>query len=370
MKKNKIYDAIDMIKLNEGDKERMYNNIIEKNKKGGRVSIFRKVAQMAAVAVFVFVVTIGSVYAMAKIFNWDSNLLEFFGINEKDVEKSGIDSTEVNESSTKDDMTVVVKQLVSINNVWYATMEINYAKPNNELNMMNTEKIFCNAWLVTDKSEEFVWGFVEILSINEDKTKAIVVVRYEDEEIMKLIDNNSTVKFQFAIGERVYTENVGVCPENHIEIEWFTKELVTNNSKFDYVFDNIFVKDTKEVVIGVNTLKVTPVDIKLSLRLYGLENREFVSLTDDELKFEKTVDIVFKDKTVIKLDGYYDDSSKLVQGSNRVGRENDTDDYYVMELTYSNMLTQNPYSDVEFKLIDVDNIEKIVIGDMVFEVNK
>ena len=370
MKKNKIYDAIDMIKLNEGDKEKMYNNIIEKNKKVRSVSIFRKVASLVAVAMLVFVVTVGSVYAMAKIFNWDSELLEFFGINEKDVEKSGIDTTPINESSTKDDMTVVVKQLVSINNVWYANMEINYDKPNNKLNMMDAETVFCNAWLVTDKSEESVWGSVEILSINEDKTKVVVVVRYEDEEVMKLLDNESTVEFHFAIGERVYTDNVGICPENHLEIEWHTEKLVTNNSKFDYVFDNIFVKDTKEIKIGLNTLEVTPIDINLSLRLYGLEDREFVSLSDDEIKFEKTVDLVFKDGTVIKLDSYYDDPSKLVQGSNRVGKENENDDFYMMVLTYSNMMTQNPYSDVEFKLIDVDNLEKIIVGEMVFEVNK
>ena len=371
MKKTKIYESIDSIKVSERDKERIYDAIINKNKEKNNVSVFRRVCTTIALIICIFALSIGTVYGMAKLFNWDSNLLSFFGIEEEDAKDAGIDTTEIEKAVTKDGMTITVKQIVSINKVWYTMMEIDYETPNMNLNSLDSETVFCDTVLTSDKSEEAVIGFVEVLNINEEKTKAMIVVTYDDYEVMKLIDNGSIVSFKYAIGNRNYTSEdemiVGICPEYNVEIKWEVENFNDNNSKYEYDFDNIIVKETEELKIIADSVEVTPVDIKLSLRIYGLDNREFAYLSDDELIFDKTIDLVFNDGKVIELNGYYDDPLKLVQGSNRVGKENIEDDYYVMGLIYNNMLSRNSYSKLEFKLIDVDSLKEIRVGDLVIE---
>ena len=374
MKKDKIYDSIDGIKVSERDKERFYNNIMEKEKETKTNGFgFRKFAKGMLIAVLIFTLTAGTVYAAAKIFNWDKELLDFFGISEKDVEDAGIEPTELTKTVKRDGMTIAINQLLSIDKTWYTMLEITYDKPNAALDKKDDNTLFCHALLETEqakKLEDMAWGYVEILSINEDKTKVKAVVYYLDDEVMPLIKDGDTVKFRYSIGETIWTteedgSGVGVCPDNYMDIEWEVENLVDNNSKYEHKFENIIVKKEGTLEIKPKSIKVTPVDIKLDLRIYGYNSDEF---GDEQLTFDNTIDLVFKDGTVIKLNGFYGDESRLVHGSNFVGKENESDDFHVMTLSYDNMATNNPYSEVDFKLIDVDSLEKLVIGDKTIEV--
>ncbi len=353
-----------ILKEKVASKERIYNNIMNKSY---RINFsLKKAISMVAIIIAIIIFSVGTVYAASKIFNWDKEFLNFFGISSEDAEKINLKNNEVDLSVKVDNVDINIKEITVIEDKMYLLMDYKFDTKTDwlEVGSYPFEKM-CFVSITKDGMEE-LFGNLDIIYVNDDKTAAVVVGKIYSEDKIK---NNDKIKFNFETSYYFTADNpsdplsggTGSC-NDRTSLEW-TVDIDMNTDKIAYEFDkDIYLKDTNELKILPKKVTINPIEIRLELNLYF--DGDSLNYSNFDSKFDKTVDIIFKDGKAINLSNEYDDTT-LVKGSNIIGEDTDKDGnkIRVMVLTYDNTFTVNNYSKYDFKLLDVKNISKIKVGD-------
>lgn len=365
---NKIYKSIDDIKLSDRDKKRMYNNIMEQSMSKKRSFGFKSVLRFVAIVMAICIFSFGSVYAMVKIFNWDSKFLEFFGINQEEVEKHNLENSEINKSIKIDDMNITIKQATMFDKTMYFLLDVTFDNPKEILDIENnnsTLDVLCGIKITKETVEEY--GNLHYVKLNDEKTNVIVVASIDLEETIKKGDN---IKIGFLTNyiEETYDDGsgYGYCQDEY-NVDW-TVDIDGNNEKIVYDFnEKVYVKNDDIIKIYPTRLTITSIDVTLDLIL----ETDLSSIDDEYLRFDNAVNINFNVGKAITLNGVSDDDT-YVHGSNIMGVNIDDNGNEVkgMSLVWDNLLNPNNYTKSGLAIIDIENIKNIQIGNNVFELNK
>lgn len=118
---NKFKNSIDKISLDENDKRRMLNNILN-HKEEKRSFSFSRFALVACTFIIAFSLTIGTGYALVKYFNLDTKFKEMFDIDDEVAKE--IDGNEVNVTKEFNDMKINILQTIVTENTVYIRLDI------------------------------------------------------------------------------------------------------------------------------------------------------------------------------------------------------------------------------------------------------
>lgn len=118
---SKFKNSIDKISLDENDKRRILNNILN-HKEEKRSFSFNRFALAACTFIIAFSLTIGTGYAFVKYFNLDTKFKEMFNIDDEVAEK--IDGNEINVKKEFENMTINILQSIVTENTIYIRLDI------------------------------------------------------------------------------------------------------------------------------------------------------------------------------------------------------------------------------------------------------
>lgn len=365
---NKLYKSIDDIKLTDDDKKRMYNNIMEQSISKKSSFDFRIFLRYAAIVMLVGIFSVGSVYAMAKIFNWDDKFLGFFEISQEETEKYDLEISEINKSIKIGDMNIVIKQATMFDKKVYFLLDITFDNPKETLAIGDRHFSFdapiCSIEITRGADADF--GSLRYVYVNDEKTNAVAVAYIYVEDTVKKGDN---IKIGFLTNyiEEKYEDgsSMGYCQDKQ-SVDWVV-DIDGNNGKVVYEFEKkYYLKNNDVIKIYPMKITITPIDINLDLILNT--DLEFTSdILDENLKFDEDIKIVFNDGTCFILNSI-DENGKYAQGTELISYDIKEEKH--MSLVWDNMYSFYDFSNIGFSIIDVDNIKNIQIGNNIFELNK
>ena len=113
---SKFKKAIDKISLDENDKRKMLNRILE-SKNDQQVINFRKLALSICTILLTFTITIGSSYALIKYFKLDEKIRELYYISDETAKQ--IEGNDINSIKEFDDMKIKIIQTITSENTLY-----------------------------------------------------------------------------------------------------------------------------------------------------------------------------------------------------------------------------------------------------------
>ena len=362
---NKIHKAIDEIKLNENDKEKIYENIMDKYNEKKNTFSFTKILRYASIVVIVSIFSIGSVYVFSKIFNWDNNFLNFFYFSKEEAEINNFPVSVINKEIDIDDAVISIKQGTIFNNDTYLLLNVKFKKALSEQEL-DSWTLYHGIGLVIDN--EINYGIIEVKDINKDKTEAIMVACINTDKSLKL---NQEIEIRVQYDYNVILEDdgsgIGDFKKNK-SIAWKV-DILPITSEYNYVFnDKIYVKENNDIKIYPTNINITPIGVYLNINI----ETDIEDLSDDELvKFDKDVVINFSDGKEIKLNIIPADDS-FVHGRNIIGEDKDKDgkDIKTVSLAWESLYSNNNYTKYKFNLLDVNNLKSITIGDKFIDLNK
>lgn len=362
---NKIHESIDKIKLNENDKERMYENIMNKYNEKKKIFNFNILLRYAAIVLIVSIFSIGSVYAFVKIFNWDNNFLNFFNFSKEEAETNNFPVSDINKEIEIDDAVINIKQATIFNNDTYLLLNVKFKKALTERELENWHMIHAIG-LVIDN--EFNGGFIEIKDVNQERTEAIMIVCINTDKPLKL-NQEVDLRISYDYYEILEEDGSGMGDfKKNKSIAWKV-DIKPTTSEYNYTFnDKIYVKENNDIKIYPTSIRITPIGIYLNINL----ETNIEDLSDDELvKFDKDIIVNFSDGKEIELNIIPEDDS-FVHGRNIIGEDKDKDgkDIKTINLSWESIYTTNNYSKYKFNLLDVNNLKSITIGDKIIELNK
>lgn len=367
---NKIYKSIDNIKLSDKDKQKMYNNIMKQSNNKKNVFSFNKFLRFAAIVMTVCIFSAGSVYAMAKIFNWDNKFLSFLGINQEDAEKHNLENSEINKSIKINDMNITIKQATLFDKTMYLLLDVEFDNSKEILDIENKDyipEVLCGI-KITNGNKQY-YGSFQYVEVNEEKTNVIVVASIDVDNNIKKGDN---IKIGF-LTNYVEIENedgsaVGYCKDEQ-SLDW-TVDITGNNEKLVYEFEETYyLKNNDDIKTYPIKITITPIEIKLELALET--DLELSDISDDNLRFDEDININFNDGNTIKLNSI-DESGKEAQGTGMLGYDENQENLNTkyMTLVWDNLFSFHNFSKLGVSIIDINNIKNIQIGDKTFELNK
>lgn len=367
---NKIYKSIDNIKLNDTTKEKMYNNILKQANNKKSIFSFNKVLRFAAIVIAICIFSVGSVYAMAKIFNWDNKFLGFLGIDQEEAEKHNLENSEVNKSIKIDDMNITIKQVTLFDNTMYLLLDVKFDNPKEPLDIENKDdipEVLCGI-KITKLDKEY-YGNFQYVEVNQEKTDVVVVASIDVENNIKKGDN---IKIGF-LTNYVETEKeddsaIGYCKDEQ-SLDW-TVDITGNNEKLVYEFEETYyLKNNDDIKTHPIKITITPIKIKLELAMET--DLELSDISDDNLRFDENINIKFNDGNTIKLNSI-DENGKHAQGTGVLGYDESQENLNTkyMTVVWDNLFSFHNFSKLGVSIIDVNNIKNIQIGDKIFEITK
>lgn len=321
---------------------------------------FKSVIRFATIILTIGIFSYTSVYAAVRIFNWDNNFLNFLGISTEEAETNNLKNSEVEKSIKVDNMNITVNQ-VSIFGKYiyiYLTYIFDDFKEEPNLESLNENLISLS---IRSNDEEFFGShnFIKLDKVNKQAT-AISYIHIENKiknrDELELVFNTDYTEEFFedgsSVGKFTTQSTVGwtaeILPNKKYVINDFNKEIYLKNN------DIIKIQPIK--------LTITTIDIELEINLYTvLEDPE-----DEDLKFDNTVNINFKDGSIIKLNSIYNDG-KLVMGTSNWGFDDEEPNKKTMILSYSNTYDSNFYSKYNLNFINVDDIVSIQVGNTIIK---
>ena len=325
---SKIYEIINKISnddlldnernLSIDEKQRILNMTMNKipTKKSTVVSKKKLVIGILVATMMI------STIAMAKEYissNLDNDFLNFFGINKDDtiLDTAG---EYVNKTVSDNGMDVTIRQTLGDEHTIHIILDV--VAPNNI--KIPQYAHFDDSYINLAKDGSAGWGF-EDLDDDFNDNKASYLISYNTEA--NLTDNNNiTLSLKDFGYYSDATDEFIPLVKGQWDLSWDLKyENITKTTSV-----NRFVKENKYMSI-ITSIKVSPISISANL----------VGMRYDDFYISK---ITMKDGTIY-------DNSKFNSSSS------------------SSFL--KGYTSVEFnKVIDVDNIKSITIGNEVFEINK
>ena len=326
---------------------------------------FNKLLRYASIILIVSIFSIGSVYALTKIFDWDNDLLKFFNFTKEETEINNFEVSNIEKTVEIDDCTIEVKQATVFNNDTYLLLNVKFKKALTTNELENWTMIHGIGLIIENKLND---GFIEITSINEEKTEAIMVVPINTDKHLKLNDDVK-IKFSYDYYETSFDDgsSMGDFKQNKM-LDW-TVDINPLNKKIDYTFkDKIYLKDNELIKIYPTNISITPIGIYLKIRL----DSSIEDLTDDKLvKFDKDIVINFNDGKQIKINSIIDEDT-IVKGRNIIAYDKDENGntFRFMNLSWESIYSRNNYSKYNLNLLDVKNIKNIIIGDKIIELEK
>lgn len=263
-----------------------------------------------------------STIAMAKEYissNLDNDFLNIFGINKDDTRLDSAGEN-VNKTVSNNGLNVTVRQTLGDEHTIHIILDV---VADDDIKIPQYAH-FDDSYINLTKNGNAGWGF-EDLDDNFNDNKASYLISYNTEA--NLTDkNNITLSFKDFGYYCDDTDEFIPLIKGQWDLSWDLKyENLTKTIRV-----NRFVKESKYMSI-ITSIKVSPISISANL----------IGMRYDDFYISK---ITMKDGTVY-------DASKFNRSAS------------------SSFL--KGYTSVEFnKVIDVDNIESITIGNEVFEINK
>lgn len=365
---NKIYKSIDDIKLSDKDKKRIYDNILEQSNNRKSVFGFGSVFRFAIIMIAIGVFSVGSVYAMAKIFNWDDKFLDFFDFGQEEAQQYNLEISQINKSIQIDDMNVTIKQATIFDRTVYFLLDVKFDEPNELLDIENNDdipEVLCGIKLT--KANDKYYGNFQYVKVNDEKTNVIVVASINvDENIEKGDDFSISILTDYIENINLDGSAVGECKNEH-QVDWIV-DTNSNNKKVVHNFDEkYYLKNNEDIKMYPTKMTISPIEIKLELMVET--KTELSELSEYNLKFDDNIIVNFNDGGVIKLNSI-DKNGKYAQGTDMWSYEEGVDDADAkhMTLVWDNLFSFHDFSNIEFSIIDVNNIKNIQIGDNVFEI--
>lgn len=263
-----------------------------------------------------------STIAMAKEYissNLDNDFLNLFGINKDDTRLDPAGEY-VNKTTSDNGLDVTVRQTLGDEHTIHIILDV--VAPNNV--KIPQYAHFNDAYINLAKDGSAGWGF-EYLDDDFNDNKASYLISYNTE--VKLTNKNN-ISLSFEDFGYYSDDNDEFVPliKGKWSLSWDLKyENLTKTIKVNH-----FVKENKYMSI-ITSIKVSPLSISANL----------IGMSYDNFYISK---ITMKDGTVYDANEFNGSaSSSFLKG----------------------------YTSVEFnKVIDVDNIKSITIGNEVFEINK
>lgn len=318
---NKFKEAINKIEINEWDRKRMLNNILN-NQKIEKKFNYNSFIMKFALFLLIFVLFSGTCYAVVKIFNFDEKFKAWYGITDEELDNYGVSGNDINIIKDFDDATITINQSILDEKEVYLMVEIKGKKEPIYLGdaylakvEKTDESIFDNEQNIYDDIDycisKVIFGCTSrgLSRINEEKNTNGYAISFS---VDGKLENSQPVILRLISDEKIYDIS-------------FT--LNKNDIKTKIIEVNEIVYNENEIEARIKEIHLTPFRVVVYLEY----NKDVELLTDDERElithtifdsYESTY-VVYKDgtkeeltlfgPTLVVADGVYGESEAKVK---------------------------------------------------------
>lgn len=323
---NKFKKTIDKIELDETEKRKILNNILNHKKKSFSFNTF-----VLKFATFVLASTlvIGSSYALVKYFKLDNKIKDLFDLNDKVA--NDIEGSDINISKKYEDLTINILQTITSENNLYIRLDL--IGKNGKKYISN--KLLNENFINEDDIErtEYDDGMIEYFFNNQSYESVGMTLLDEKENITSYLLEFSFVKsFNGGIyALRIYTEN-----DKAYDI---TFNIEKNNSK-------TIKKEISKTIYNKNNLKLKT-------------NYISINYNNVTLNYNVNDENIFSN---LEAYGEQFESCKLKYKDNKI--ENLV---LIINKSQNNDGSYNSIFGYKNNFIDLDNVKSIIINNTEFE---
>ena len=328
---NKFKETIDKIELQEGEKRKMLNNIL--NHKKEKQYKARPFVLKFAIFVIGFILLSGSCYALVKILKFDEHFKWLYDKNDEELEKAGIQGTDVNLIKDFDDITVTIKQTILDDTEVYIMLFIKDKKGTFNLTdfFLSPGKTFNEKIIDDDYMLNYCKYDIKIGCVTKGMAS----------------DDEKGLMLTFSVDEKI-TDSKDVVLR------------LTNESKnYDIPF-TITENDMKNKIVNVNKVVYNKNDVVATLKTIKLTPFKVIFTMD----YNKNINDISEKVTEEISEDVFNDSA---DGHNFIT----FDDGTTMELKVwgQDMITvEGEFGQSKAEIVDIDTIKSFTINNNVIEV--
>ncbi len=328
---SKFTKTIDKIELNQQDKEKILNTIL--NNKKEKTFYFKTFMIRFATFIIGFVLLSSSVYALAKVFHFDEKFKEWFSMSDEELISKGVTGNDVNIKKEFSDAIITINQTVLDEKEIYIMIEIVGKEKN-----IGIEEAHLSLGNTFEEN---------IDDENSDKCNKTFGCYSEGFGLIKEEEKLNGYALNFSIDKKLQQTQLVtlrlISNETYYDI---TFSLQKNEIKSKKINCNKIVYNEKNVTATVKEFQITPFRIIMNLQF----NKEENSLTDKEQ--ESILKTIFNDDMSNQAYVTFTDGS--TQEIKFEGRNLNT-----VEATFGKN---------EEAIIDIDTIKSITINQIDFTI--
>ena len=328
---NKFKETIDKIELQEGEKRKMLNNIL--NHKKEKQYKARPFVLKFAIFVIGFILLSGSCYALVKILKFDEHFKWLYDKNDEELEQAGVQGTDLNLTKDFDDITVTIKQTILDDTEVYIMLFIK-----DKIGTFNLTDYFLSPGK----------------TFNENITDDNYMTDYCHSDIKigcvtkgMANDDEKGLMLNFSIDEKITdSQNVVLRLTNESKNYDIPFTITKNDMKNKIIDVNKVVYNKNDVVATLKTIKLTPFKV-----IFTMDYNK----NPDEIS-EKVIEDISED--------VFNDSA---DGHNFITFNDGT----TMELKVwgQEMITvEGEFGESNAEIVDIDTIKSFTINNIVIEV--
>lgn len=339
---NKFKNSIDKIQMNENDKKRVLNNILNHKKKKNTFNVF---IYRFATFLLIFGVAFGSGYALNKIFKLDDKIVEFLGLDEKTKEQIELNGEDINIVKHYDNYDINFRQVI----IGYNTIDFIFDMENikNDASLkyfIVTKGDIDESKIITSKVE-FADDIILDPSI-ELSDADLTEIFYEDNS------NNGSggaliEEFDNKLSYLTYYSQRSKITSGEYNLRIYDNNLEYHDIKFNITNTNIKTIDFNDKVILYNKDNIKVINDKMIITNSDI----YIEATSDQLEQINNLEYDILNFSEIKIKTK-DDNIIDVAGSSDI-----EDNKIKMYMSY--------YND----FIDINNIKSLIINDIEIKIS-
>ncbi len=328
---NKFKETIDKIELQEGERRKMLNNILNNEKEPN----YKPKPFVLKFAIFIvgFILLSGSCYALVKIFKFDEHFKWLFDKNDEELEQAGVQGTDVAVTKEFDDIVVTINQTILDETEVYIMASIQKKTENFDLEdsflspgKTFNEKVMDEVYMLDYCHTDINFGCVSKGTAGQDE---------------------SNIMFDFSVDKEIKDSQDVVL------------RLVSKNKYYDIPF-TIYKNDMKNKTIDVNKVVYNKNDVIATLKTIKLTPFRVIFIMDYNKDPNSISEKIAED---ISLDVFNDSAD----GHNFIT----FNDGSTMELkVWGQTLTQveSEFGESASQIVDIDTIKSFTINNNVIEI--
>ena len=331
---SKFKNSMDKIILNENDKRKMLNNIL--NHKEKRNFSLRRLALVACTFIIAFSLTIGTGYALIKYFKLDNKIKQLFDVDDEVAEK--IYGTDVNIKKEFDDMNINIIQTIVSENTIYIRLDI---EGKNKLNyisgaFLSKGNTFDENIVGITKDED---GFVEYY-INDDYTHGASLQLLDD-----LANNNSLISSYLLSFDYSDSSNI-------------------NNGVLRLYFDEDAYHD---ISLNIMQNEINTKKLSIEKTIYNKNNLVMKTNSISVSTYSVTINYDVNEPKILDDFEEYGEQFENITINYKNGTSENL--YIIISYTENNDGTYtSAFGYYESGFINIENVKSVTINDTIFEI--